>query len=174
MKISGVAGIALFAALCGAARADVAEQAKPDTPPAKLAGFALGQRIDVHDAAVRKSLGLEDPVVVTRFDLKLEYLSCEVAKPSGGFDEATVDLTTNGVVCAVTGTYACENFEAAKRKAAEMRKQYADEFAGRFSDDGPYVLDVYADDSYAEVRLSTNDFRKSLNSRTPGFSGERP
>jgi len=52
-----------------------------------------------------------------------------------------------------------------------MRKQYADEFAGRFSDDGPYVLDVYADDSYAEVRLSTNDFRKSLNSRTPASSG---
>ena len=119
-----------------AAFAALAEDA---LPPFKLAGFALGEKVDAATCSAR-GLSVPEKVVVDK-DGTICY-RCKTAAPTGGFDEVRLVLSSESKVISITGVLRPGDKAVCERNAKELAAKYKAELAARESAAGTMVLEV--------------------------------
>ena len=126
----------------------------------KIAGFELGEKIDVFDKDVRTARHLASPTTETLVQVKYTYFSCDCTKPTDGYDEVSIDVSTNKTVMCVSAIVKCKDEEESKRRRDDISAKLKAIFADRISDDGTTLLEVSSGKDYVDVEFTTTDFRK--------------
>ena len=127
----------------------------------KMAGFEIGEKIDVLDNDVRSARHLAAPMTETLAQVKYSYFTCDATKPAEGYDEVSVAVSTNKTVLCIYSTVKCKDADDAKRKGEEIAVKLKFEYAGRITDDGPTRLKVTSGDTYVDIELAAEEFWKN-------------
>ena len=123
----------------------------------KMAGFEIGEKIDILDKNVRSARHLAAPMTETLAQVKYSYFTCDSTKPAEGYDEVSVAVSTNKTVLCIYSTDA----DDAKRKGEEIAAKLKSEYAGRITDDGSMRLKVTSGDTYVDIELAAEEFWKN-------------
>ena len=127
----------------------------------KMAGFEIGEKIDILDKNVRSARHLAAPMTETLAQVKYSYFTCDSTKPAEGYDEVSVAVSTNKTVLCIYSTVKCKDADEAKRKGEEIAAKLKSEYAGRITDDGPTRLKVTSGDTYVDIELAAEEFWKN-------------
>ena len=134
-KMIAVALLAVAATCCG-----------EEFPPLSLAGFAIGEKIDLKDAAVRKARGIESWSICWRVGHTNCFFNADVHSRDG-YEEILVTIET-GTVVSVSATVPCKTKEEGIKKSDEILAAYLKELDKRIckpeegNDDARYDLYV--------------------------------
>lgn len=127
----------------------------------QMAGFEIGEKIDILDKNVRSARHLAAPMTETLAQVKYSYFTCDSTKPAEGYDEVSVAVSTNKTVLCIYSTVKCKDADEAKRKGEEIAAKLKSEYAGRITDDGPTRLKVSSGDAYVDIELAAEEFWKN-------------
>ena len=127
----------------------------------QMAGFEIGEKIDVLAKNVRSARHLAAPMTETLAQVKYSYFTCDSTKPAEGYDEVSVAVSTNKTVLCIYSTVKCKDADEAKRKGEEIAAKLKSEYAGRITDDGPTRLKVSSGDAYVDIELAAEEFWKN-------------
>ena len=127
----------------------------------QMAGFKIGEKIDILDKNVRSARHLAAPMTETLAKVKYSYFTCDATKPAEGYDEVSVAVSTNKTVLCIYSTVKCKDADDAKRKGEEIAVKLKSEYAGRITDDGPTRLKVTTGDTYVDIELAAEEFWKN-------------
>ena len=127
----------------------------------QMAGFKIGEKIDILDKNVRLARHLAAPMTETLAKVKYSYFTCDATKPAEGYDEVSVAVSTNKTVLCIYSTVKCKDADDAKRKGEEIAAKLKSEYAGRITDDGPTRLKVTTGDTYVDIELAAEEFWKN-------------
>ena len=127
----------------------------------QMAGFEIGEKIDILDKNVRSARHLAAPMTETLAKVKYSYFTCDATKPAEGYDEVSVAVSTNKTVLCIYSTVKCKDADEAKRKGEEIAAKLKSEYAGRITDDGPTRLKVTSGDIYVDIELAAEEFWKN-------------
>jgi len=125
----------------------------------RFLGIEVGGTLDVHDKAVRDSLGLKEPSIVTLANEKFTYYECDSKCPRDGYDEYFVDVSTNNVVLGVVASIKCRDEEDSMSKASKVCEELKKEFGDRIAPLGEYCLWVSNGDNYVDVNIQKAKFK---------------
>ena len=159
----------MFVAMCvAAAGLSAAEVPRKDgekkLPLPQLAGFALGEKIDVHDKEALAARNLSFSGMVQLAQVGYTHYSCEAKKAIGEYKSVIVDVSTNKQVVSVFAVLPCKDKEESAKKAVEIHNKLKADFAGRLADPAPYILSVTPGGNAVDIEYCTAEF-KSLNDR---------
>ena len=143
---------------------DTRKDGEKKLPPPQLAGFALGEKIDVHDkeALAARNLCLSGEVRLAQ--VGYTHYECEAKKPIGEYKSVFVDVSTNKQVIGVLAILPCKDKDESAKKAVELHAKLKADFAGRLVDPAPYILTVTPAGDAVDIEYCTAEF-KSLNDR---------
>ena len=127
----------------------------------QMAGFEIGEKIDILDKNVRSARHLAAPMTETLAQVKYSYFTCDSTKPAEGYDEVSIAVSTNKTVLCIYSTVKCKDADDAKRKGEEIAAKLKSEYAGRITDDGPTRLKVTSGDTYVDIELASEEFWKN-------------
>ena len=137
----------------------------------KIAGFELGEKIDVLDKDIRTARHLAAPMTETLAQVKYSYFTCDSTKPAEGYDEVSVAVSTNKTVLCIYSTVKCKDGDEAKRKGEDIAAKLKSEYAGRITDDGPTRLKVTSGDTYVDIELAAEEFWKNTDENNRRAAG---
>ena len=137
----------------------------------KMAGFEIGEKIDILDKNVRSARDLADPVTETLVQVKYSYFTCDSTKPAEGYDEVSVAVSTNKTVLCIYSTVKCKDGDEAKRKGEDIAAKLKSEYAGRITDDGPTRLKVTSGDTYVDIEIAAEEFWKNTDENNRRAAG---
>ena len=168
----------MVVALCAAAAvlpaAEVLRtEGEKKLPPPQLAGFAIGETIDVHDKEALAARNLSCCGETRLAQVGYTYYECESKKAIGEFKSVFVDVSTNKQVIGVCVVLPCKDKEESERKAAEMREKIKAEFASRLADPGTYDLSVTPADNSVDIEYRTTAFKAIVDRNTALASGAK-
>ena len=126
----------------------------------QMAGFEIGEKIDILDKNVRSERHLAAPMTETLAQVKYSYFTCDSTKPAEGYDEVSVAVSTNKTVLCIYSTVKCKDGDEAKRKGEEIAAKLKSEYAGRITDYGSTRLKVTSGDTYVDIELAAEEFWK--------------
>ena len=142
-------------------------------PPPQLAGFALGEEIDVHDkealAARNLSCGCETRLAQVGYT----YYECEAKKAIGEYKSVFVDVSTNKQVIGVCAVLQCKDKEESSKKAAELHAKLKADFAERLAEPSVYILSVTSNGDSVDVEYSTTAFKSIVERNNALASGAK-
>ena len=138
----------------------LAHQIVASTAP-QMAGFEIGEKIDILDKNVRSERHLAAPMTETLAQVKYSYFTCDATKPAEGYDEVSVAVSTNKTVLCIYSTVKCKDADDAKLKGEEIAVKLKSEYAGRITDDGSTRLKVTSGDTYVDIELAAEEFWKN-------------
>ena len=125
----------------------------------RFLGIEVGGTLDVHDKAVRDSLGLKEPSIVTLANEKFTYYECDSKCPRDGYDEYFVDVSTNKVVLGLVASIKCRDKEETKSKVSKVCEELKKEFGDRIAPLGEYCVWVSNGDNYVDVNIQKAKFK---------------
>ena len=137
----------------------------------QMAGFEIGEKIDVLDKDVRSARHLAAPMTETLAQVKYSYFTCDSTKPAEGYDEVSIAVSTNKTVLCIYSTVKCKDADDAKRKGEEIAAKLKSEYAGRIADDGPTRLKVTSGDTYVDIELAAEEFWKNTDENNRRAAG---
>ena len=121
---------------------------------AEIAGFRLGQRLEVTNNEVCASNGLHSCVHVTNRQTGFSYYQCESFRPIAGYEDVLLYTTTNLVVSGIEAVMKCDS----KAKMEEMAKRLADKLSGDYNP--PVASTVSSND--LKVVVFDADFKRKM------------
>ena len=137
----------------------LAHQIVASTAP-QMAGFKIGEKIDILDKNVRSARHLAAPMTETLAQVKYSYFTCDSTKPVDGYDEVSVAVSTNKTVLCIYSTVKCKDADDAKQKGEEIAAKLKSKYSGRITDDGPTRLKVTSGGTYVDIELASEEFWK--------------
>ena len=137
----------------------------------QMAGFEIGEKIDILDKNVRSARHLAAPMTETLAQVKYSYFTCDSTKPAEGYDEVSVAVSTNKTVLCIYSTVKCKDADEAKRKGEEIAAKLKSEYAGRITDDGSTRLKVTSGDTYVDIELAAEEFWKNTDENNRRAAG---
>ena len=152
----GFSAVAGFAAEPSAARGKSAAVAAP----VEFAGFQLGQKLDVENAAVRTEWGLDAPARVVLANVKYEYLDCDTVGATNGWDSVGVSVSLpDKKIVAIEAVVTCKDKESAEQRQKKVIADFKAKCPGRENEKGDKTFEASVSGTSVEASLATDSFR---------------
>ena len=164
MKISKLIVFALvgFAAVAGFAAepSGACGKSAAESAPVEFAGFRLGQKLDVENAAVRAKWGLGAPSRVVLANVKYEYLDCDTVGATNGWDSVGVSVSLpDKKIVAIEAVLACKDKESAEQRQKKVIADFKAKHSDRENEKGDKTFVASISGTSVEASLATDSFR---------------
>lgn len=141
----------------------------------ELAGFQLGEPLDVSNPAIRSAYGLSEPATVTLSQTGYRYLQCERDAATNGFDVVSISLSLDDKhIMSVWAVQNCNDSDEAIAKHAALTNSLLSAYADRATADGDKILEVYCGDTYVQAEIAEQSYKNEIkknNERACGSGG---
>jgi hypothetical protein len=129
----------------------------------EFAGFRLGQKLDVENAAVRAEWGLDAPARVVLANVKYEYLDCDTVGPTNGWDSVGVSVSLpDKKIVAIEAVVTCKDKESAEQRQKKVIADFKAKNPGCENEKGDKTFEASVSGTSVEASLSTDSFRAIL------------
>ena len=131
-----------------------------ESVPIEFAGFHLGQTLDVENAEVRVEWGLGSPSRVVLANVKYEYLDCDTAGSTNGWDSVGVSVSLpDKKIVAIETVAKCKDKESAKQLQKTVVDDFKAKYPGRENEKGDKIFVVSVSGTCVEASLASGSFR---------------
>ena len=151
-----------FATVAGSAAdaSDARGKSAAESAPVEFAGFQLGQKLDVENAAVRAEWGLGAPSRVVLANVKYEYLDCDTVGPTNGWDSVGVNVSLpDKKIVAIEAVVNCRDKESAEQRQKKVIADFKAKHSGRENEKGDKTFVASISGTSVEASLATDSFR---------------